>query len=233
MKLDESVEIQNEQKRTRRSSIIREFCLNTSTHGLPGIARSQSRHNCLFWSISLLMFTGLMICLVASSIQAYLDYPTQMDLEITTEWPQYFPAFSFCNVGRFRLDRVIEPFLNFTNKFNMTGTNDTTTITEEQVNYLDHFIRDRINQNESLDLFFFPLSSMLYKCMYNNRPCTSSDFISFTEANFGLCHTFNAKLKNRSDDSIRYGNENGGNGILELGLYVHSHQYIPYIIDST
>ena len=48
-------------KRPRRRSIIREFCLNTSTHALPSIARSESIHNRLFWSISFLAFLAIMI----------------------------------------------------------------------------------------------------------------------------------------------------------------------------
>ncbi|CAF5142835.1 unnamed protein product, partial [Rotaria sp. Silwood1] len=41
----------------RRRSIIRDFSLNTSTHGIPGIARSQSIHNRIFWIVSTLVFT--------------------------------------------------------------------------------------------------------------------------------------------------------------------------------
>lgn len=40
--------MEQKEKRRRRRSIIRNFCLNTSAHGLPGIARSQSIWNRLF-----------------------------------------------------------------------------------------------------------------------------------------------------------------------------------------
>ena len=48
-------------KRRRARSIINEFFLNTSTHGLPGIARSESIHNRLFWIATLSCFTGIML----------------------------------------------------------------------------------------------------------------------------------------------------------------------------
>ncbi|CAF0991743.1 unnamed protein product [Rotaria sordida] len=225
--------MEGEKKRDgRRISIIREFALNTSTHALPGIARSESIHNRVFWSISFISFTAIMIYFVVEAILAYFEYPTQMNVSYNSEWPQYFPAFSLCNASPFRFDRFIEPFLNFTNTHNLTNTNDTTTLSALQASYLWNFIVDRINRNESMEPFFYSLSSMLYTCTFNSQPCSAADFISFTSSTYGLCYTFNAKLKNSSNDSVRYGHENGGTGKLNLGLYVHSHQYVPHIEDS-
>ena len=217
----------------RRLSIIREFCLNTSTHGLPGIARSQSLHNRIFWSISLLAFTGFMVYLIVTAVLAYFQYPTQINIDIVTEWPQLFPAFSFCNAGAMRLDQLMEPFMNYTNALNWTVTNGTTMSSTLRENYLPSFIQYKINRNESIESFFYPLSSMLHTCSYNSQPCSVADFISFTSSIYGSCYTFNAKLKNTGSDALLYGDKYGGNGQLRLGLYVHSHQYVPYIVDGT
>ena len=227
-----SVEPSNSEKRhRRRRSIIHEFCLNTSTHALPGIARSLSWHNRLFWSISFACASGLMLFLIVQSIRAYLAYPTQIGLDIVTEWPQYFPAFSFCNVGILRFDQFFQPFVDFMNVLNLTNTNDTSTWTPAQASYMMRFILFQFNANRSMEPFFYSLPSMLYRCSYNGQPCSASDFIPFTST-YGSCYTFNARLKNTSEDSLRYGNENGGAGKLELGLYVHSHQYVPYLSDG-
>ncbi|CAF3589723.1 unnamed protein product [Rotaria sordida] len=83
-----------------------------------------------------------------------------------------------------------------------------------------------------MEPFFYSLSSMLYTCTFNSQPCSAADFISFTSSTYGLCYTFNAKLKNSSNDNVRYGHQNGGTGKLNLGLYVHSHQYVPHVEDS-
>ena len=222
----------NSSSKRRRRSIIREFCLNTSTHALPGVARSTSWHNRLFWSISFVCASGVMLYLIIQAIQAYLAYPTQIGLNIVNEWPQYFPAFSFCNAGFLRFDLFIQSFVNYTNAFNLTNTNDTSTLSPSQANYISRFILSQLNSNQSLQPFFYSLSSMLYKCSYNNQPCSTSDFIAFTTSAYGSCYTFNARLTNTSPDSIRYGNQNGSNGKLELGLYVHSHQYVPYLSDG-
>ncbi|CAF0968518.1 unnamed protein product [Rotaria sp. Silwood1] len=219
-------------RRHRRRSIIREFCLNTSTHALPGIARSESFHNRAFWSISFLIFTGIMIYFILKSIMNYFDYPTSIDVSYNSDWQQYFAAVSFCNIAALRFDRFIEPFLNFTNSLSIPNTNDTTTISEYQSKFIWPFLVDQVNKNQSLEDYFFPLSTMLQECAYNFEKCTSADFISFVSPSYGLCYTFNAKLKNNTDDSLRLGNFYGGAGILSLSLYAHSYQYVPYSTDA-
>ena len=68
--------VKEEAKMHRRRSIIQEFSLNTSTHGIPGIARSTSVINRVFWSIVFLVFTGVMLYFTIQAIRAYFEYPT-------------------------------------------------------------------------------------------------------------------------------------------------------------
>ncbi|CAF0738175.1 unnamed protein product [Rotaria sordida] len=199
--------MQDETKQHCRRSIIREFCLNTSTHALSGIARSET-------------------------IVAYLKYPTQIDASYVSEWPQYFPAFSLCNASPLRFDKFKEPFFNYIKTRNLTDSNDTTTLSPFQAHYIRDFLIDKINRNESLKPLFYPFSSMFSTCSFNVVRCLETDFLPFISSTYGLCYTFNAKLKYSNNDSIRYGNKNGADGNLKLGLYVHNHQYVPYVRDS-
>ena len=219
-------------KRPRRRSIIREFCLNTSTHALPSIARSESIHNRLFWSVSFVAFLGIMIYFVVEAIMAYFNYPTNIDVSYDGNLRQYFAAFSICNIAPLRFDRFIGPFVNYTNSLGLTNTNDTTTISRFQTQFIWSFLVDTLNRNESMEPYGFSVASMLHFCSFNFQPCSAADFISFTSSTYGLCHTFNAKLKNNTSDSLRSGSFYGGSGILSLGLYIHSHQYVPYSLDS-
>ncbi len=214
----------------RRRSIIREFSLNSSTHGVSRIARSESVHNRVFWSVSLFIFTGIMFFFIIQSIRAYFGYPTQTSISIVMEWPQAFPAVTICNYSPFRYDQFIGPFLNYTNTLNITNTNDTATFTESQAAFIRDFLRYKLNQNESLNDFFFPLSSMLIKCTYNGYNCSVNDFTWFITPLYGLCYTFNAKLKNTT---LRYNADNGSTGLFEIRLYAHSHQYVPYVSNGT
>lgn len=216
-------------KYRRRKSIIKEFSLNTSTHGIPGIARSQSIHNRIFWTISLCIFAGLMVYFVVESIIAYFQYPSQTSVSVIVEWSQAFPAVSICNYPPLRYDRFIDPFLNYTNTFYLTNTTDTTNFTCEQSLYIRDFLTYKLNRNESLDDFFYSLDSMMMTCSYNGFPCSVVNFTSFVSASYGFCYTFNAKLKDGVNNGIRYNVDHGGNGLLQLSLYIYQHQYVPYL----
>jgi hypothetical protein len=91
--------------------IIRDFGLHTSTHGIPGIARSRSIHNRVFWTISFISYTGIMLYFVIEAILAYFQYPTQTSVTFSDEWPQAFPAVTICNYSPFRYDQFIGPYL--------------------------------------------------------------------------------------------------------------------------
>ncbi|CAF3139278.1 unnamed protein product [Rotaria sp. Silwood2] len=214
-----------------RLSIIRDFSLNTSTHALPGIARSESLHNRIFWSLSFISFTGVMIFFVIKAILGYFNYPTSMDVSFISEWPQEFPAFSFCNISPLRLDLFWKPFLNYSIMNNWTSANDTTWGPSQFLD-LARFLVNTFNRNETVEAYFYSLSALMYKCTFNNRPCSTNDFISFTSSVYGACYTFNAKLKNNAGQNILYANEYGGDGKLSIGLYIHGHQYVPFLMEG-
>ncbi|CAF0822138.1 unnamed protein product [Adineta ricciae] len=221
-----------EQRKPRRRSIIREFALNTSTHGLPGIARSESKHNCLFWTASFVVFLAVMTFFITQSIRDYFSYPTQTTLSYVVERSQAFPAVTFCNYMPARYDHLIIDVLNYTNSLGITNTSDTTTFTVSQAVAIREFLRHKLDANQSITEYFFSIDSMLINCTYNNLQCTSSDFITFLSSRYGSCYTFNAKLKNTSYTGIRYTNDNGGVGQLKLRLYAHSSLYVPYISEE-
>lgn len=219
-------------KPRRTASIVKEFGLNTSTHGIPGIARSQSLPNRLFWTISLTIFTGIMAYFVVESIRAYFKYPSQTTVSIVIEWPQAFPAVTICNQSPMRYDQFIKPFRNYTKTMRLMNTTDTSDFTGEEASQVLDFLTYKLNRNESLLDFFYPLESMLMSCSYNGLPCTATNFTWFMSARYGLCYTFNAKLKDSFNGTLRMNSDNGNNGLLQLSLYIHSHQYVPYFSDG-
>jgi hypothetical protein len=188
----------------RRRSIVREFAINTSTNGIPGIAKSTSIHNRIFWTVSFLIFTGIMMYFLVENIIAYFGYPTQTSVSFLVQRSESFPAVTICNASPVRFNVFIEPFLNYTNSLNLTNTNDTSTITQIQANYIDGFIQLILNSNTSEKEFFFPLESMLLYCSYNGETCEATDFISFYSSVYGLCYTFNAQLKSNQSKYIFY-----------------------------
>ena len=216
----------------RARAIIREFALNTSTHGIPGIARSQSHHNRFFWTISLLAFTGIMMYFITESIRAYFEYPIQTLVAIAEENNPVFPAVTICNYSPLRYDRFIGPFLNYTNALNLTNTTDTTSFTEAQSGYIRDFFQYKLNRGESLVEYFYTLDSMLISCKYNSLNCSSADFITFISSRYGHCYTFNARSPRIRNGTVLNSGLNGEWGNIKMEFYVHSHQYVPYFSDS-
>ena len=213
--------------------IIKEFSLNTSMHGIPGIARSESVQNRLFWTISFIIFTGIMCYFIIEAILAYFQYPTQTSVDFVAQWPQPFPAVTICNYSPLHFDQFIQPYLNYTNSLNLTNTTDTTKFTRSQGAYIIDFLRAKLNRNESLNDLYFSLESMLVKCIYNGINCTAADFVRFQLPLYGYCYTFNALARYINNGELHYNNENGESGVLELGFYTHSHQYVPYLTDGS
>ena len=211
----------------RRRSIIREFALNTSTHALPGIARSQSIHNCIFWTVSFVIFTGVMIYFVSQSIISYFQYPTQTLVSIRIDQRQSFPAVTICNLVPYRYDTAIEPLIEYAKGKNVTNITRTTRFSQTHLNMLFDFLIDNDRKNQSNEKYLFSLADMLIKCNYNDRDCNQSDFKSFISSIYGYCYTFNAKTKVHGDDGVRGIHGNGGTGKLHLELYTHSHLYVP------
>ena len=216
----------------RRRSIVREFALTTSTHGVPGIARSRSKLNGLFWTVSFLAFTGVMIYFVTQSIRNYFQYPTQTSVSIVLDESAAFPAVTICNYSPLRFDLILGPFLDYAQAQNMSNITNTTKFTSAEVDSIVDFLINRLNANLSVRDYSFPLTSMLLKCDYNGIPCNSSDFRSFLSSAYGLCYTFNAKVQGPKASQIRSITSNGGTGKLQLTLYVHSHLYIPCYVQG-
>jgi Amiloride-sensitive sodium channel len=177
----------------------------------------------------LIGFTGIMLFFVIKAIRAYFDYPSQTSVSVIFEWPHAFPEVTICNYSPLRYDRFIGPFLNYTNTFNITNTTDTNNFTTAQTSYIFQFLSYKLNRSESLNDLFYPLDGMMISCNYNGMSCSAVNFTSFITPTYGLCYTFNAKLKDAVNDGIRYNSDNGQTGILQVRLYAHEHQYVPYI----
>lgn len=76
--------------------------------------------------------------------------------------------------------------------------------------------------------YLYSLESMLLSCKYNNIPCNTSDFAPFFSAQHGACFTFNARSKQKNN-LVLESTDGYGSGNLLLELYVHNHQYVPFI----
>ncbi|CAF1438327.1 unnamed protein product [Adineta ricciae] len=221
--------IEQKKKLARRRSIIREFSLNTSMHGVPGIARSESVQNRIFWTVAFLIFAGIMFFFVIQAILAYFQYPTQTSVSIVSDRQQYFPALTFCNAGALRYDTFQQLLLNYTNSINLTSPTSTSAFSSNQANIIKIYLPILLNQGVSLDPYMFSLDALMMDCQFGQARCSAEDFISFYSSAYGRCYTFNAKTKN---NSLYYNYMSSDVTTLTLRLYLYDHLYVSYLTEG-
>lgn len=219
---------QSDPVRHRTRSIVREFALNTSAHALPGIARSRSITNSLFWTLSFLLFTGTMSYFIVETIINYFSYPVQTNVNIAVDRSHPFPAVTFCNYGIARWDLIQADLANYLFLNNLTNSSASSAIDDNSTIYLLDFMIFTLNRNGSLAKYFFDIKDMMIGCTYNEQICTEKDFTPFMSTGHGYCYTFNAKSNNILTKPLRNINDGGNFGNLQIQLYAYSHLYIPY-----
>lgn len=212
----------------RRRSIIRDFSLNTSTHGIPGIARSQTWPYRIFWTVATIVFAGIMVFFIIQSFREFLAFPTQTSVAGVTERKQAFPAVSICNHSPIRADLFMDSFLQITNSMNLTKPNETLVFTQFHAFLIRNYLRELWNINANVSRFFYPLESILLSCKFNNIDCNASYFVRFTSIRYGSCYTFNAETGSK-DRPVLQTTDGNGFGILKLEFYAHNHQNIPFL----
>ena len=171
-----------------RRSILIDYSLTTSTHGLRSIAAAYNTLHRVFWIVA---FVGAFVCMsgfIVFEILQYLSFPTQINVEIVLKRNMPFPAVTFCNANPFRSSHMNKSLSMYAEE---SGLN----VTEERLHTIAFtMLVDRINQNRTSELTSvgFQLSDILLECSYNGMNC-SENFVRSLSPIFGNCFTFNWK----------------------------------------
>jgi hypothetical protein len=177
----------------RRRSIIRDFFRLTSIHGLPAITRSYNPKNLFCWSLIFILFFCVMLYFVTTSILLYFTYPTQTNVDTTIEYPILFPAVTVCNYASLRYDLLIGPFTNYMNSLGLIPSNTSAATILSNPNvmlFIEQFLINVVNKNESIADYVFNLNELLFSCLYNGLACNASDFVQVSPSSFFLYSLF-------------------------------------------
>ncbi|CAF1055038.1 unnamed protein product [Didymodactylos carnosus] len=173
----------------RRRSIIIDYLLSTSTHGLRGVGRAYSTCNRFFWVGIFTIASSLMLYFVVSSVRQYFTYATQTSVEIRLDRKMPFPAVTICNANPYRLDTMNASLVAFLYRQLLSNI----TFNQNLLNPLAiPLVVDLFNRNQTEELWSigFQLSDILLGCVYNGIDCSNSFTRSLTSA-LGNCFTFN------------------------------------------
>ena len=78
-------------------TILHIYATNSSAHGLPSLASTESRHHRLFWSLVCLVALASFISFGTILLERYYSYPKSIRIDINDE-PVAFPAITICNL---------------------------------------------------------------------------------------------------------------------------------------
>ena len=90
---------------------IREFCANTTAHGIGKVAEAMSWPARTFW---MLIFASAFVCSIyeiTCSFQKYLKHPTQTEVSLVAREKLIFPALTVCNLNPLKLSNLINTSL--------------------------------------------------------------------------------------------------------------------------
>lgn len=96
---------ESDRKRSRLEQ-VRDFCADTTAHGLGRVATAKSWPARLFWIVILITASVISIYQISASITTYLEYSTKTDVSIVIKEQLRFPAVTVCNINPFKQSEI-------------------------------------------------------------------------------------------------------------------------------
>ena len=222
---------------------VKETGQNTTSHAIPNIIRNPNKYIKGMWTAFFIVALGFCAYTIFQSLKAYLQYGTNIQIQIQRVSVTDFPGITICNMNPFNkasstqaylnaklVDYGLEDAISILNGTNSTTQNEAlerlqvyfnTNNTLLVMDYILDFMRQTVVADTTLtesDRYNLGISldSMLLSCSYNRKDCTSSDFSQFWHYKHGNCYTFNGyNSVSRSNTISKAGSSSG----LQLELY--------------
>ncbi|CAF3823936.1 unnamed protein product [Adineta steineri] len=209
----------------RRRSIVLDYLLTASTHGLRSVGRAYSKYNRNFWVFTFTVASGIMLYFVISAILQYFAYPTQTKVEIRLDRHMAFPAVTICSGNAYRYDTINASLVSYFYRLMSPNTTFNQTILNSLLIPLltDLFSR---NQTKELVSIGFQLSDFLLECTYNGINC-SNVFTPSISPTMGNCFTFNWKSSEKVFTVSDYGDTIVVQEGLLMSFYLPQELFFP------
>jgi amiloride-sensitive sodium channel subunit gamma len=209
-------EINDASKKTKKSKIkeeIVDWCLSTTSHGIPAFVRNQNKLIKVIWALSFLASSCFCAYLLVLSTIDYFNFPVSTSIKVITEQPAQFPTVTLCNLNPFNYENpfVIETVKHFST-FNQTY------VSSHPLLYMGSFYKLTTGVISNLTANIkkavsIQLHEMLIFCRFNLIECTANEFEWFFDFDYGNCYKFNPS-------GSKYVGKNGVEAGLQLELYV-------------
>ncbi|CAF1100393.1 unnamed protein product [Brachionus calyciflorus] len=196
--------------RKQLKNSLKDWILDSTSHGFPKIFKTERISLKIMWSIGLCVSIGLCSYLISRSIMDYAAFDVTTTIRYKTEIPLELPAISICQNSMFTteesddfrklilknngIDNVLESeFLStyFKSKYQET-LNLFVSDYFSKLNALNYNLTNEIRKTLGFNLDDFMIS-----CLVGLTDCRKEDFVWYFDVNFGNCYMFNTgKLEN-------------------------------------
>ena len=199
------------------NSIIREWALQSSSHGIPNIARAGKISFLKFlWTICFLISLSYSLYLVSESLIEFTSRPYITSQSLIEETPTQFPTVLICSLNALnnkntqvlKLAELLEKQFESLQLKNFNGIYSDIMSTAFKSFLID--LPDSAKKSAG-----YQLKDMLISCYFNNVECNVTDFKWIFVFDYVNCYAFNAKgNKFSGHDGFYYG--------LKLELYIEN-----------
>lgn len=210
--------------------IIYESALNSTSHGIPNLLRSDRLSMKIIWAASLTFFFAICAWLIIQTFNDFFSYEvvtkTTLNYDKTTE----FPTITVCNINQFMTSYALD-FINGILKNNVTNVIGNKEhkigngVYETRFMLLNYFAGTNAknpnitdDQRKRMGISF---DKMLISCLYNFNKCSPTDFEWYYDIFYGNCFRFNSgKASNGSFSRLKAATRPGKLNGLIMELYV-------------
>ena len=193
------------QKLEKISQAAKEVLVNSTSHGIPNIIRSENLIIKLVWLLFLLASTGLCSFLVAQSIFTYYNYDVNTKTRTIYETQAFFPTITICNKQKYTTRKGLEFLKNVIIENNLTDIFENETFSHmyyidqlESLTTLKQYAHSKIkNSNMSAEekkSLGLTMSKALVECSFDglSGACDENHFNWVYNKNYGNCYVINS-----------------------------------------
>ena len=214
-------------------NITKEVLLNSTSHGLPNILRSESLTIKIVWAIFLVASTALCSYLCIQSILAYYKYDVTAKTRKIYESPTLFPTIAICTkqiystengldflkkvIKKYKYADIFNDSVYAEYKYDMPSLNYYTNnlFSSASIDLLDKNITD-----EQKKSFQYKLEDILIECNFNEIPdnCTVENFYWEYDNVLSNCYSINHHKSN--SEVFKHAKFSGDGSGLKLTLFM-------------
>ena len=193
--------------------IVREWAVNSTSHGLPKIMRTHNRLIRVLWVILFLASSTYCFYTIVNSIVQYSKYQTVSQVSYVNERQVNFPAVTICTLSVFdyfyksgELKEILTKYnLSFLvfNEFNREFYESGWIKPSDEwiLDDANNAIKRAVAHSQNQGLGFSLESDLLFKCYFNKKICDHTYFKHFWDNNYGSCYTFNSGVNLKGEST--------------------------------